>query len=164
MPRIRKELVRGSVILCVFLAVIITTDLFFYQPFEQAGYTVVTIRRLNEYPLDFEGLAISSRATIVSINESGSNYIADVSEGATLIFPSAIGHPNISQRILFRGTSLLVSNRSILVTEFYSLDYSSSIIRSIPGILLFAILFFSTFKFDLKRVVFVLRKEENESA
>lgn len=87
-----------------------------------------------------------------------------MSEGVTLVFPSDLNSPMVGQRILLRGTSWLHSNGSILVHEFYALDYSSSIIRSIPGIILFIVIFFMIFKVDFNRLAFVSRKGGNESA
>ena len=164
MSRIRPELLRGIAVLGIFLALIVSTDLLFPYSFEQAGYTVVDIRRLDENPLPLEGSAISSSATVVSVIDQGSYYSVEVSEGVTLVFPSALGHPEEGQRILFRGTSWLHSNGSILVHDFYALDYSSSIIRSIPGIVLFIVMFFMIFRVDFTRLAFVSRKGGPESA
>ncbi len=164
MPRIRPELVRGLVVLGIFVALIVSTDLFIPYSFEQAGYTVVDIRRLDENPLPLEGSAISSSATVVSVIDQGSYYSVEVSEGVTLVFPSTMNPPEEGQRILLRGTSWLHSNGSILVHEFYVLDYSVSLIRSIPGILLFIVMFFMIFKVDFSRLAFVSRKGGTESA
>ena len=164
MKRLRPELIRGLAVLGLFFVLIVSTDLFFPYSFEPAGYTVVGIRRLNENPLPLEGSAISSSATVVSIINNGSYHIAEVAEGVTLVFPSTMNPPEVGQRILLRGTSWLYSNGSILVHEFYSLDYGSSIIRSIPGIVLFIVMFFMIFKVDFKRLAFVSRKGGTESA
>ena len=142
---------------------IVSTDLFPYS-YEQAGYTVVGIRRLNENPLPLEGSAISSSATIISVVDHGSYHSAEVSEGVTLVFPSTMNPPEEGQRILLRGTSWLHSNGSILVHEFYASDTSSSIIRSIPGILLFIIMFFMIFRVDFNRLAFVSRKGGAENS
>ncbi|MHA1930722.1 MAG: hypothetical protein ACTSV2_19295 [Candidatus Thorarchaeota archaeon] len=164
MPQIRSELVRGLVVLSIFFVLIVTTDLLFPFAFEQAGYTVVDVERLNENPLPLEGSAISSHATVVSVMNQGLYYSAEVSEGVTLVFPSTMTPPEEGQRILLRGTSWLHSNGSILVHEFYALDYTSSIIRSIPGILLFIILFFMIFRIDFNRLAFIPRKGGTEGA
>lgn len=164
MKQLRPELLRGLAVLGIFFALIVSTDLFFPYSFEQAGYTVVGIRRLDENPLPLEGSAISSAATVVSVIDQGSYHFAEVLEGVTLVFPATLGHPEEGQRILFRGTSWLHSNSSILVHEFYALDYSSSIIRSIPGIVLFIVMFFMIFRVDFNRLTFVSRKGGTESA
>ncbi len=164
MPQIRPDLLRGLAVLGIFLALVVSTDLFFPYSFEQAGYTVVDIRRLNENPLFLEGSALSSSATVVSVIDLGSYYSVEVSEGVTLVFPSSLGHPEEGSRILLRGISWLYSNGSILVHEFYALDYSSSIIRSIPGIFLFIVMFFIIFRIDFKRLAFVSRNGGAESA
>ncbi|MBA7592544.1 hypothetical protein ES708_34731 [subsurface metagenome] len=164
MKRLRPELIRGLAVLGIFFVLIVSTDLFFPYSFEQAGYTVVDIRRLNENPLPLEGSVVSSSATIISVTDQGSYYSAEVSEGVTLVFPSSMNLPEAGQRILLRGTSWLHSNGSILVHEFYALDYTSSIIRSIPGILLFIVMFFVIFKVDFNRLAFLSRKGGAESA
>jgi hypothetical protein len=128
---------------------------------EQAGYTVADIRRIEENPLPLEGREISSIATVVSVLDNGSFYSVPVAEGVTLIFPSAIGHPLDGQRVLFRGVSWVGTNDSIMVHEFYELDSSSSLIRSVPGIVLFAVLFFIVFRVDFSRLAFVPRRGED---
>ncbi len=157
MKQLRPELIRGLAVLGIFFVLIASTNLFFSYSFEQAGYTVVDIRRLNENPLPLEGSAISSSATVVSVIDQGSYYSAEVAEGVTLVFPSTMDPPEEGQRILLRGTSWVHSNGSILVHEFYALDYTSSIIRSIPGILLFIVMFFMIFRVDFTRLAFVSR-------
>jgi len=164
MKRVRPELTRGLAVLGIFFVLIISTDFLYPYSYNPAGYTVVGIRRLNENPLPLEGAAISTSATIISVANHGSYFSAETSEGATLIFPSPLISPEAGQRILVRGTSWLYTNGSILVHEFYALDYSSSLIRSIPGIILFVVMFFMIFKIDFGRLAFVARKEERDDA
>ncbi len=164
MKRLRPELIRGLAVLGIFCVLIVSTDLLFPYYIEPAGYTVVGIKRLNENPLPLEGSAISSSATVISVIDQGSYHSADVAEGVTLVFPSTVDPPEVGQRILFQGTSWLHSNGSILVHEFYALDSSSSIIRSIPGIVLFTVMFFWIFRVDFKRLAFVSRKGGTGSA
>ena len=164
MKRTRPELIRGLALLGIFFVLIVSTDLFFPYSFEQAGYTVVDIRRLDETPLPLEGSAISSSATIISVSNQGSYYSAVVSEGVTLVFLLDQVPPEIGQRILLRGTSWLYSNGSIVVHEYYALDYNSSLIRSIPGIIFFIVMFFMVFKIDFKRLAFVSKKGGVENA
>ncbi len=133
MKRFRPELIRGLAVLGIFFMLIVSTELLLPYSFEQAGYTVVDIRRLDENPLPLEGSAISSSATIISVSDQGLYYSAEVKEGATLVFPSTMSPPVVGQRILIRGTSWLYSNGSIIVHHFQVLDPYSSIIRSIPG-------------------------------
>ena len=78
---------------------------------------------------------ISSTATVsTSLSYLHPNYIVGTSEGVFLFFHNE-HHPlesaEIAQgdRIYFRGT---IINNSVSVHEFYLLDASSSIIRSIP--------------------------------
>jgi len=132
----------------------------FFQPYSIAedGYTVVDVQRIQENPLPLEGREISSSATVMAVTNNGSFYAARIEGGLQLIFPSSGDHPENSQLILFRGTSWLSTNGSILVSEFYPLDYSVSLIRSVPGIILFVILFFMIFKIDFNHFAFVERR------
>ena len=164
MPRIRPELIRGLAVLGIFFVVIVSTDLFLPYTVNPEGYTVVGIRRLNENPLPLEGLAISTTATIDSVVFDGNHYLAEVSENATLVFSSSIAPPEVGQRILLRGISWLYTNGSIRVQEFYALDYSSSLIRSIPGIILFVVMFFMVFKIDFRQLAFVSKEEVRDDA
>jgi hypothetical protein len=149
------------VVLGLFFVLIIANDLFFPYSIEQAGYTVVDIRRLEENPLPLEGLNISSTATAVFIIDNGSFYSVSVAGGVTLIFASALGHPVEGERFPFRGTSWIGTNRSIIVHEFYEEDNTSPLIRSVSGIILFIIMFFMIFKIDFRKVAFTLRREEH---
>ena len=119
---------------------------------------------MNENPLPLEGHAISTTATVISVTDTGSYYSVVVSEGATLVLPLNMTPPLGGQRLLVRGTSWLHTNGSIFVHEFYALDYSSSLIRSVPGIVIFVILFFMTFKIDFRKLAFTERKEDDKDA
>ncbi|MFW9845093.1 MAG: hypothetical protein ACFFEV_10990 [Candidatus Thorarchaeota archaeon] len=158
MKQSRPELIRGLVVLFAFFALIVSTELLFPYSFEQEGYTVVDIRRLDENPQILEGVSISSSATIISVSSQTFYHSAEVVEGVTLVFPPTMTPPVVGQRILFRGTSWLSTNGTILIQEFYALDTNSTIIRSIPGIILFFFMFFMIFAVDIKRLVFVSKK------
>ena len=159
MPRLRPELIRGVVVFGAFILLIVSVS--FFQPYYIAenGYTVVDVQRIRENPSPLEGHLISSSATVLAITNNGSFYSAHIEGGIVLIFPSNGEHPENGQWILFRGTSWLSTNGSILVSEFYPLDYSSSLIRSAPGIILFIILFFMIYKVDFNRLAFVKRRD-----
>jgi len=158
MRRFRPELLRGLGVLGIFFAVIVTTELLLPYPIEHARYTSIDIRKIKQNPVPFEGQEISSAATVSAVLSNESFSIAEVAEGVILVFPSSVGHPGEGDRILFRGTSRIHSNNSILVHEFYTLDYNSSLIRSIPGILLFLVMFFTVFTIDLNRLAFLTRR------
>jgi len=158
MRRFRPELLKGLTVLGIFFAVIVTTELLLPYPIEHARYTFIDIRKIKQNPVPFEGQEISSAATVSAVFSNESFSIAEVAEGVILVFPSSVGHPGEGDRILFRGTSRIHSNNSILVHEFYTLDYNSSLIRSIPGILLFLVMFFTVFTIDLNRLAFLTRR------
>ena len=79
-------------------------------------------------------------------------------EDIILVFPSSVGHPREGDRVMFRGISWIHSNNSVLVHEFYTLDSDSSKIRSILGVLLFLVMFFTVFSINLNRLAFVTRR------
>jgi hypothetical protein len=164
MTRLRPELIRGFAFLGIFLVLMLSTNYLFPYSFEQSGYTVVDVRRLHENPLPLEGSAISSSVTVASIIDHGSYYSSELSDGITLVFPSAMIPPEEGQRILIRGTSWFLTNGSIFIQEYYVLDTGSSIIRSIPGIALFIVLFFMVFRIDFGQLAFTSRKGGDEDA
>ena len=157
----RPELLKGLTVLGIFLAVIVTTELLLPYPIEHAQYTSIDIRKIKQNPVPFEGQEISSAAIVSAVISNESFSIAEVAEGITLVFPSSVGHPREGDRVLFRGTSRIHSNNSVLVHEFYTLDYNSSLIRSIPGILLFLVMFFTVFTIDFNRLAFITRRHRN---
>ena len=161
MRRFRPELLRGLTVLGIFLAVIISTELLLPYPIEHARYTSIDIRKIIQNPIPFEGQEISSAATVTAVTSNESFSIAAIAEGVTLIFPSSVGHPREGDRVLFRGISWIHANNSVLVHEFYTLDYNSSLIRSIPGVLLFLVLFFMVFTIDLNCLAFITRRRRN---
>ena len=126
-------------------------------PIRHSNYASVSLVNLSESPTAFEGTNVSSRATIVSIIDYGSYSIAETVEGPSLSFSTG-EIPPTGVRILVRGVSWVLANNTISVHEFYTLDISSSVIRSIPGILLFTVLFFMIFRIDFGQLAFVPRR------
>jgi hypothetical protein len=161
MRHFRPELLRGLHVLGIFFVVIISTELLLPYPLEHTRYTSIDIRKIIQNPIPFEGHEISSAATVSTVITNESFSIAEVAEGVTLIFPSSVGHPREGDRVLFRSISWIHANNSVLVHEFYTLDYNSSKIRSIPGILLFLVMFFTVFTIDFDCLTFVTRRHQN---
>ena len=159
MRRFRPEMLRGFTVLGIFLAVIISTELLLPYPIEHARYTSIDIRKIIQNPIPFEGHEISSAATVSTVITNDSFSIAEIVEGIILVLPSSVGHPGEGERVLFRGVSWIYSNNSVLVHEFYTLDYNSSKIRSIPGVLLFLVIFFTVFTIDFDCLAFVTRRD-----
>ena len=161
MRHLRPELVKGLAVLGIFFAVIISTELLLPYPIEHTRYTSVDLRKIIQNPIPFQGHDVSSAATISRVVSDESISIAEVAEGIILVFPSSVGAPREGDRVLFRGTSWIYSNNSILVHEFYTLDYNSSLIRSIPGVFLFLVMFFTVFTIDLNHLAIVTRRHRN---
>ncbi len=161
MRRFRPELLKGLTVLGIFFAVIVTTELLLPYPIEHTRYTPIDIREIIQNPIPFEGQEISAAATVSAVIGHELFSVVEVMEGVTLVFPSSVGHPGEGDIVLFRGTSWIYSNNSVLVHEFYTLDSDSSKIRSIPGILLFLVMFFTVFTIDFNRLAFVTRRHRN---
>ena len=161
MGRFRPELIRGLGVFGIFIALIITTSILAPYPVSLSEYTFVDLDRVRENPSLFYDRNISSTATVESvfIMRPGSLVIT-TEEVALQIQHNAWSTTGLVQgdRIFLRGTA---RNQTILVDEFYKLDYSSSIIRSIPGIILFIAMFFLIFTIDFKRLAFVPRRRRN---
>ena len=161
MRHYRPDLLKGLTVLGIFFAVIISTELLLPYPIAHTRYTSADIRKIIQNPIPFEGHEISSAAAISTVISNESFSVAEVAEGIILIFPSSVGSPGEGDSVLFRGTSWIHSNNSVLVHEFYTLDSDSSKIRSIPGILLFLVMFFTVFTIDFNRLAFVTRRHRN---
>ena len=164
MLRVRPELIKGLGALGIFLALIVTTGILLPFPITQSNYTFVDLTRVEQNPIPFNERNISSRATVESILVIGGQSLVFTIENVPLQIDtfeaSTLTH---GDRIFFRGT-LHIHNQSsltIVVHEFYVLDYSSSIIRSIPGIILFIVMFFFVFTIDFKRLAFVPRRRRD---
>jgi hypothetical protein len=164
MPQVRPQLVRGFVILLLFIALIIPSSLFQPYPISTSEYTHVDLRRIRQDPPLVAELNISSSATVKSLLVMrGQSFVFTV-ENVTLLIRTddLITEPLSSgDFIYFRGTLHTEPSLSVSVNEFRVLDRTSSIIRSIPGIILFIVMFFFVFTIDLKRLAFVPRRHED---
>ena len=164
MPRARPELIKGLGALGMFLALIVATGILLPFPITQSNYTFADLTRVEQNPLPFQERNISSRATVESILVMGGQSLVYTIENVPLQIDTfeaiTLTH---GDRIFFRGT-LHTHNQSsitVVVHEFYVLDYRSSIIRSIPGIILFIVIFFFVFTIDFKRLAFVPRRSRD---
>ena len=166
MGRIRSELVKGLSVLGIFLILTVTTSILLPFPISQSNYTFVDLTRVNQNPLPFQERNISSTATVESTLVMGNVSLVITNEDVTLqIRNQDVSAPIVfaqGDRIFFRGTlHSFDSAITVVVHEFYVLDYSSSIIRSIPGIILFIVMFFFVFSVDFKGLAFVPRRRKD---
>ena len=155
MPILRPELARGSAVLLVFLVFIVGYSALGPLTIQTTEYAYINLYSLSEAPAAYEGMRISSAATVSSALTNASGSFIETAEGVMLFLPLSIDAPPVGQRIMFRGVSNYVSDGVVTVHEVYELDYNSSPIRSIPGILLFVILFFVFFTIDFRQLAFV---------
>lgn len=161
MLQIRPELVRGVTVLAIFMLVILSTDLLFPYPIRQSEYQVVDIDRLKQDPTLFEGENISSQVRIISDLGNGTYIITTKGNNVTLFVPVSLGSLKTGDLVYIRGISWIQTNNSIVVHQFYVLDYNSSLIRSVPGIVIFVILFFWVFTIDFRQLAFVRRNRQS---
>lgn len=158
MPHIRSEIAKGIVVLSVFLALIVAASYPLSYSFAPSGYTHVSIEIVTDEPLPFEGHNISSSAMVTAVSNHGSYLLLATEEGVRLVFSSSTDVPATGDLVLFRGTSYVFSNGTVMIHEFYIMDETSSIIRSVPGIILFVVLFFAVFTVNFGRLAFVVRR------
>lgn len=127
------------------------------QPSQGAEYTWVDSHTLIENPSLYENRKVTTHVTITNVVHEGNVSFHDSKEGITLVLFSHVSPPSIGDSVLVRGILRFNITPQIEVVEFYVMDEYSSLLRSIPGILLFAILFFSFFKIDFRKLVFTTR-------
>jgi hypothetical protein len=165
MTRIRSQLLRGLFVLGLFSVLIVSTSLLIPYPVEQNGYTVIDLRRAHEDALLLDGHNVTSIATI-EIWLPAPYSVALTEENVQLTYRDVSYNPHVGDRVYIRGTlhvhyynaSLTIID--IRVHEIYVIDENSSLIRSVPGIILFLVMFFMIFTVDFRRVAFVLRRRD----
>lgn len=166
MGLIRPELAKGVFALSMFLLVIISVQFLYPYQISESGYTAVDLHELKMNPPPVEELNISSSATVVSLIVMRGASLILTTENVTLQIRTEVllelEHlPASGERILFRGTFYILPVYHVVVHEFYMLNRYSSITRSIPGIVLFVVLFFYVFTPDFKRLAFLPRRVED---
>ena len=162
MNRFRPELMKGLGVLGLFLALTIVTSFLLPYPISYSEYTFVDLNRVTENPAMFDFQNISSKVTVESLLYMRPGTFVFTSEGVTLqIRHDAFESPEIlpGDHLYVRGT--FRANQTIIVHEFYRLDYSSSIIRSIPGIIIFIVMFFYVFTIDFKHLAIIPRRRND---
>jgi len=122
-----------------------------------SGYTSVNPQVLVQNPGLYENHSLTTSVTISNGYFVGNDTYYNSVENLLVVF--RFKNPDLSNgdRIQIRGVSLLETNGFFVVEEFHVVDMSSSLIRSFPGIVLFAILFFMVFSFDLQSFQFHVR-------
>ena len=155
---------RGIAILILFVALIIPSSIIQPYPISASEYIHVDLKRVRQDPSLIAGLNITSSATVESLLVMKGVSLVFTDENVTLMVHTddLNTHPLASgDFIYFRGTLHTEPSLYVTVHEFYVLDLTSSIIRSIPGIILFVVLFFSVFTIDFKHLAFVPRRRKD---
>jgi hypothetical protein len=155
----RYELFRGIIILLGLVGFIILSDLIFTDYFSTSDYASVKPEVLINNPEEYEDVLISTIVRVESVqNHSSEFYLVETIEGITLLSPVELGGYNQEGDVVLRGRSHLASTGYVEVSEFYILDSSAAIMRSIPGLLVFIVIFFLIFRIDIGDLAFVPRR------
>ena len=161
MTIIRTDLRNGLIVLVCFLVTIIMTDLLLPSQIDLFEYQRIDPEDLTENPISYEGERISTYGIITSVNNTlpNSHYYAETEWGLILLIPSSDQQVQVGDRVNIRGISLLVSSGYFEVTEMHIADQLGPLLKSVPGIIGFVILFFVFFKLDLHGLAFIPRSE-----
>ena len=157
----RPELVRGTTVLVLFIALMVASSILQPYSLAQSKYVNVDLELVKRNPDLFYGRNITSSATVESMFYLRPNLVVSTAEGVFLqIRQDPYESPVVKagDLVIFRGTSY---NTSVVVHEFHILDYRGVIFRSIPGIVLFAVMFLYVFRIDLKHLAIVPRRKRD---
>ena len=160
---IRTELRNGIIVFVCFLLTILSVDWFIPKQFNFHEYQRIDPKDLVMNPDIFEGEHVSTYGTISSVNVSfpSSAYYAETDLGLVLLIPYSNQQVRVGDCVNIRGISLLVSNGYLEVTEMHIADQLGPLLKSVPGIIGFVILFFAFFKLDLHGLAFIPRSESD---
>jgi hypothetical protein len=154
---VRPELVKGTTVLVLFITLIVASSILQPYPLTQSKYVSVDLELVKRNPDLFYGRNITSFATVEFVFYLHPNLVVSTAEGVFLQIRQGLYESPVVKSgdlVIFRGTFY---NTSVVVHEFHILDYRGVILRSIPGVVLFAVMFFCVFGIDLKHLAFVPR-------
>lgn len=155
----RKEILVVSII--TFLIVLIAlTETILPDQIQLSEYEYYKEESILSSPDDFENTKISSAATIVEINVINSSYNLLTTEKGLHLEISSTERITKYDAIAFRGIAFLKSKGTIEVSEIHKFN-ASVYYYSAPGIILFLVIFFYTFKFDFKTLSLKPRRSKN---
>ena len=160
----RPELVRGIAVLILFVALIMPSSFLQPYPISFSEYVHVNLKTIQRVPPPVADLNITSSATVESLLVMEGVSLVFTEENVTLMVHTddLDTHPLASgDFIYFRGTLHTEPSLSVSVHEFHLFGRTSSIIRSIPGIILFVVFFFFVFTIDFKRLSFIPRRRKD---
>ena len=156
---LRKELAIGlTALLCLFSIIIITEGLT-PTPLPVYEYLEIDAETLLSNPSQFEGVRITTGVTIVNVTNSTdpSYMLLETHEGLNLLYDVMLGPLQPGSSPSVRGISYMASQGYVEVLEIHFVDENNSLIRSIPGVILFLVLFFMIFSVDFRKLGFVAR-------
>ena len=149
-------------LLALVLLIVMTSSLgsiYMPSPIETA-YTRVEARVLSANPSQFEGRRVSLGVTISrSPDPVSGNTTYNVEEGFSIECSEALGHLRVGDAVALRGVCRLETLGVIIVEELHVSDELNPLLRSALGLVLFVVMLFSLFRFDLKRIAFIPRRK-----
>lgn len=162
MVHIRTELKKGITVLILLLLVVLITETFSPDPIQTSEYVQVSSIRVRDNPSLYEGKKITITINVISVEvfDAQHNQISST-ESIMCLYPNNFETVQSGERLIIRGICRIESLGYVEVTDTYSIDILSSPIRSIPGIILFAILLFYVYRFEVREFVFLPRRTEH---
>ena len=126
----------------------------------ETTYLRVEAHVLSANPSQFEGRRVSLGVTISRSPDPVSvNTTYDVEEGFSIECSEALGHLRVGDVVALRGVCRLETLGVIIVEELHVSDELNPLLRSALGLVLFVVMLFSLFRFDLKRIAFIPRRK-----
>ncbi len=162
MARVRPELLKGLAALLCLLLVVVVTETITPDPFQLTQYTQINPNRIRENPAHYEGMQVSLSVWVNSTQDYDTEHVlVNTVEDIPLLYPTDLDSVDQGDRLLLRGVSRVESLGYIEVVDAYILDTTSSPIRSIPGIILFVMFLFYVYRLDVRRLVFLPRRDSD---
>ncbi|MFW9851116.1 MAG: hypothetical protein ACFFF4_18470 [Candidatus Thorarchaeota archaeon] len=125
-------------------------------------YTYVESHFLLDNAHDFEGIRISTTVTILSIKQSSNvSTRYSVEEDFDIVLTNEFDLLEPGTNVILRGICYIETSGFIDGEEIYVSNGMSSILRSIPGILLITLVLFRYYRFSVKKLSFIPRGEKD---
>ncbi|MDF1540781.1 MAG: hypothetical protein P1Q69_17930 [Candidatus Thorarchaeota archaeon] len=158
----RRNLLLGFIFMVFLVSTIVINDSLNPNAISFGEFLNVEANAVITEPFNYEGVAISTRIVVADIINYDENFsLLETVEGLTLLYSISLGNVTNGSEIIIRGISYLASRGYVEVQEVHFLDRSSSLIRSIPGLVVFVIMFFSFFTVNLRKLAIEPRRKNH---
>lgn len=157
-----RHIVEASIALLTLLSVGAIFNVIQLPSLTETTYTLVDATYLFGNPTLFESEKISTSVTIKSQYQENTTYhIYSTDEGFLVRCPSTLPELQPGDHVAIRGVSEIIAHNEVDVQQLEVIYPSVSIIRSVPGFILFLVLFFWMYRFDFRLMKFVRRHEQD---